>query len=271
METGGFSFGTPTVPIATTFSIKELIFTSEPNTSGDNIVMDTTQPSGLSVIYDTAIIPSKLGYNGLTITDKTNITIFEMRSVSFNGSGDGLVGLEGTDPNVFIDESCTGVIPTPTHYWARYHDNATTVTPIPLPNNTQTKITSDGLGVGLIERSLPSTITDLWDIVLNKVLLSDINIGRPILFTVSGFINVTQNNTTVDLRGIGLDTAQTPFFADTISVAAKNQPIYIEKPIYIDVKDADLQANGVEVFLTILDPLTATGTFEVDHVTIRRG
>jgi len=237
----------------------------------DVLKFDLTQPTQMSSIEikgTTGIITSPT-FSGVNITDISKVSSTLIKETAFLGGGSPLFGFDSESPNVTISEDCRGVIPTPTNYWASYKDLATQTTPIVLPNAAQTKITNDGLGG--IEKHLPSTITDLWDTVASKVRLTDIPLGRSLTVIIEMDIDISQNNTTISLYGIQAGGGAM-FPGDTIVVARKNAPVSVIKWMFIDVVDASLQTNGLELFLRIDDPpVTADGTVKINNIIVKRG
>jgi hypothetical protein len=266
---GGLKIGAPTNPSAILISINDIFTVAAPTAGGNLFDIDTTIPVGTSITMSNMGLTSAAGFYGVNITNIANVAGVNIKSSSFNGAGEAVNGFNAESPNVTIAEDCSGVITTPVMYWAKYQDDATQTTPIVLPNAADTKLTCDG--VAGIEKHLPSTITDLWDTTANKIRLDDLPVGRSLTVIINMTINVNQNTTTVSLFGKGLDTAQTIFNADTVAVNRKNAEVEVEKWLFVDVVDSDLQTNGIELFLRIDDPATATGTVKVNHILPKRG
>jgi hypothetical protein len=244
-----------------------LTFSAVPS---DVFVLDTSQSIGnVSLRMQTATIDVVAGQFGVSIDNISKFAIITLNDIAFSGLGSALNGFDSESPNVLIAENCVGVDTTPTNYWSKYNDSATQTTPIVLPNAVETKITCDG--VAGVERHFPSTITDLWDTTANKIKLDELPIGRPITVMIDMSIDVNQSPATISLFGRGLDTVQTIFNADTIAINRKNAEIPIQKWMFVDVVDADLQANGIELFLRIDDPGTATGTAKINYILPKRG
>jgi hypothetical protein len=243
---------------------------TEPAVGGNIFDIDTSVPVFPGISMSNMSVVSKSGFYGINVTNIANVGGLNIKSSDFSGTGEAINGFTGESPNVTIAEDCGGVITTPVIYWARYKDQATQTTPIALPNAAQTKLTNDGLAG--IEKHLPSEITDLWDTVANKIRLVDIPVGKSLTVIIDLSINVNQNSTTISLFGKGLDPAATIFNADTIAINRKNSDVVVQKWLFIDVVSADLQANGVELFLRIDDPVaTATGTVKVNYILPKRG
>lgn len=266
---GGLKIGAPTNPSAIVISINDIFTVAAPTVGGNLFDIDTTIPVGTNITMSNMALTSAAGFYGVNITNIANVAGVNIKSSSFNGAGEAVNGFNAESPNVTIAEDCSGVITTPVMYWAKYKDDATQTTPIVLPNAVDTKLTCDG--VAGIEKHLPSTITDLWDTTANKIRLNDLPVGRSLTVIINMTINVNQNATTVSLFGVGLDVAATVFNADTLAINRKNAEVSIEKRMFVDVVSADLQANGIELFLRIDDPATATGTVKVNYILPKRG
>jgi hypothetical protein len=274
---GGFLFGGPSLP-APFFVVVDTFLTFNSIPSDSVFIFDTSQSiGGLTLRMSTVTLDVNGGQFGIDIDDISKFGLVVLNDVAFTGAGDALSGFDSESPNVFIAENCTGVIVTPTNYWAKYKDQATQTTPIVLPNATETKITCDGVA-GMVKH-FPSTITDLWDTTANKIIftrpgpppVAEVSIGRSITVIIDVSIDVNQSPATISLFGRGLDTAQTIFNADTIAINRKNAEISIQKWMFVDVVDADLQANGIELFLRIDDPGTAAGTAKINYILAKRG
>ena len=85
--------------------------------------------------------------------------------------------------------------------WADYEDVATTGTPIAV-SAVPVVLTNDGLGVDTKSSYLPvggNGITQLWDTSSNGFDFSDLNVGDMVDIRMDITMNITSNNTAVDV------------------------------------------------------------------------
>ena len=260
----GLKMGNATYPPFILFEASSFFQFNEITNGDHSIEIDTTLSPVVNVINVlSSNAQSSATFACLSVSDISKVLNTLIKQTNFTGSGQALDGFDGESGGVIVAD-CTGVINTPTTPYIEYKDLATQAAPIALAFNVDTKLTNDGLNG--IDKHVPSTITELWDVVSNKIVLSDIPLGRLVSVVVSLRINTTQRPTVINLFGKGLDGPATIFNSDSMNINRSGVYISVEKTLFIKVSTVGIQTNGVEIKLNLSDPLTSSGLVHVDRI-----
>lgn len=170
----------------------------------------------------------------ITYTDKVNNTTSELPSINKVGAAD-LNEIKNSVNAIYDDKGG----------FVNYEDTATSITPIVLSADTWTPLTNNKLGAHTNESYKPSYVdNDLWNSATNKIDLSDVPVGKVVMFKCDFEITQTHNNTIIEARlsGGGHDVH---FFNSEIKVASGSHHFCQTTMFYVE--DVAMQTAGLSV------------------------